>query len=202
MGVVDYARSLAEALGIRTKQMQQAYDQTIRQMAIQGAQELRPIARSILSQPGTGKAYPSRRGDGSTHIASAPGRPPAPDTGNYRASIYTQAGPAAPQQGWYVGIGSNEPYAEALEYGHTIVFRNGKSVYVAPRPHMSPALVTWIETRFRPRIRGMLISNQKRLAGGRQIVIEMPSSPNQGVIGRAKMSKARGGRFNPGNWFR
>lgn len=41
--------------------------------------------REELSQPGTGIAYP--RGKDAVHVASAPGEPPAADTGGLRQSV-------------------------------------------------------------------------------------------------------------------
>lgn len=41
--------------------------------------------REELSQPGSGNEYP--RGKDAIHIASAPGEPPAPDTGGLRQSV-------------------------------------------------------------------------------------------------------------------
>lgn len=64
----------------------------------------------ILNRPGTGKTYGKRQ-------ASAPGQPPAPDTGNLRAN--TNADPSVRQDGEdFVGrVVANAAYAEALEKG-------------------------------------------------------------------------------------
>lgn len=84
------------------------------------------LKRNILAQEGTGRVYP--RG-GRTHQASAPGRPPALDTGNLRAN--TNADMALRQEGTdLVGsIVSNTAYAEALERG---------TERMAARPFMGP----------------------------------------------------------------
>lgn len=84
------------------------------------------LKRNILAQEGTGRVYP--RG-GRTHRASAPGSPPALDTGNLRAN--TNADLAIRQEGTdLVGsIVSNTDYAEALERG---------TERMAARPFMGP----------------------------------------------------------------
>ncbi len=76
-----------------------------------GAEVLARHVREQLSQPGSGRLYRSRRGDGSIHQASAPGEPPAPDTEALRDSVIPvptdAAGVArvevAPPGGWLEG---------------------------------------------------------------------------------------------------
>lgn len=74
----------------------------------------------ILSRPGTGRNY-------GRHTASAPGQPPAPDTGALRAN--TSADPILRQDGEdTVGrIVANSAQAEALEKG---------TEKMAPRPFL------------------------------------------------------------------
>lgn len=79
-----------------------------------------------LSQPGSGRVY--RRGT-VLHRASAPGQPPAVDTGRLRASYTWRTGEDV--QGPYVEIGTNVEYAPWLEYG---------TVKMRPRPHLRPAI--------------------------------------------------------------
>jgi len=81
----------------------------------------RILKSDILNRPGTGKIYGS-------HQASAPGEPPAPDTGNLRAN--TNADPLLREEGEdLVGrIVANSAYAEALEKG---------TERMAPRPFLS-----------------------------------------------------------------
>lgn len=79
-----------------------------------------------LSRPGTGREYP--RG-GRVHRASAPGEPPAVDTGELRASI------GAEQVGGVLRVGSGLPKAAGLEFGTT----TPSGGTVAPRPFMRPA---------------------------------------------------------------
>lgn len=68
------------------------------------------ILKAILSTPGTGSVY-------GKHRASAPGQPPAPDTGRLRAA--TQADTQVRREGDdLVGrIVANTEYAAALETG-------------------------------------------------------------------------------------
>lgn len=84
------------------------------------------LKRNILAQNGTGRVY--RRG-GRVHQASAPGRPPALDTGNLRAN--TNADPNLKHEGQDVvgSVVSNTDYAEALERG---------TERMAARPFMGP----------------------------------------------------------------
>lgn len=79
------------------------------------------LKADILSRPGSGEVY-------GNHRASAPGQPPAPDTGRLRAA--TQADPQVRNDGGdIVGrIVANTEYAAALEKG---------TERVAARPFMS-----------------------------------------------------------------
>lgn len=71
------------------------------------------LVADILSRPGTGRVYWA--GKGRTHQASAPGEPPAPDTGELRRRIFTevQRGPREVRG----LITANTEYAAALELG-------------------------------------------------------------------------------------
>jgi hypothetical protein len=77
----------------------------------------------ILSQPGRGRAY--TRGT-VTHVASAPGAAPAPDTGRLRNS--TQGEVFAASDGALGIVSVNTEYAAALELG---------TEKIAPRPFIS-----------------------------------------------------------------
>lgn len=74
--------------------------------------EFRNAVVALLSTPGSGRTY--RRGR-VFHRASAPGAPPAVDTGKYRASWTYQVGEDA--QGPYVDIGTNDKRGPWLEHG-------------------------------------------------------------------------------------
>lgn len=79
-----------------------------------------------LSQPGTGRTYIRR---GVVHQASAPGEPPAVDTGRLRGSVHTSA---TGNEG-AVRVGVIAPYAAALEFG-------APERSLLPRPYLRPAL--------------------------------------------------------------
>lgn len=84
------------------------------------------LKNDLLSQPGSGRIYP--RGKGRSHQASAPGEPPAPDTGELRRR--TQADTQVRRDGdTLVGrVVVNTEYAAGLEVG---------TERVAPRPYLS-----------------------------------------------------------------
>jgi hypothetical protein len=107
--------------------------------------------RALLKRPRGGAVRNLR--DAGVHQASAPGDPPAPDTGNLRKTIQL----AKPQRiskgnaiGWRIGIAA--VYARALEYGYR---------RLAPRPYVAPVLAQMrtIGTR--------MIRNRLRLNGFR-----------------------------------
>lgn len=77
----------------------------------------------VLGTPGKGKVY--RRGT-TTHRASRPFDPPAPDTNNLRQSVFVER---LPDGTWVAGVAA--PYAAALEFG---------TIHMAPRPFMTQAL--------------------------------------------------------------
>ena len=106
-------------------------------------------------KPGTGREY--KRG-GKIHKASAPGEPPAVDTGRLRGSIsinWTGSGmakgkvesPAKAEDG--VGqptkeltgvVGSNVVYARRMELGFVGTDSLGRKYNQGPRPYLRPAL--------------------------------------------------------------
>jgi phage gpG-like protein len=67
----------------------------------------------MLSRPGSGKVYP--RGKRAQHQASAPGEPPAPDTGRLRNSITTEV--FRTTDGALGLVSANTEYAAGLELG-------------------------------------------------------------------------------------
>lgn len=74
--------------------------------------EFRNEVVRLLSTPGTGRVY--RRGR-VFHRASAPGQPPAPDTGRYRSSWTFQVGEDS--DGPYVDVGTNDKRGPWFEFG-------------------------------------------------------------------------------------
>lgn len=89
--------------------------------------ELVTSAKLQTSKPGTGREYP-RKG-GKIHTASAPGQPPAVDTGELRNSI------GVAFVGDVLRVGSGLEKAPLLEFG--TISDGGR---IAPRPFMRPAL--------------------------------------------------------------
>lgn len=78
----------------------------LRRAALQGEARL----KMILSQPGSGRVY-------GRHQASAPGSPPAPDTGQLRAATQADTQIQRDGEGLKGRIVANKDYAEALEKG-------------------------------------------------------------------------------------
>jgi len=100
-------------------------NQILDNIRMKGLQKVGAFLESDIKKsfkPGTGRTY--TRGN-ITHTASAPGEPPAVDTGRLRASIsfhtYTN----------YVDVGTNVEYAAPLEFGTS---------KMAARPFLRPAL--------------------------------------------------------------
>lgn len=84
------------------------------------------IVKVRLSQPGSGKEY--SRGKTAVHKASAPGEPPAPDTGRLRASTTHEVVVSGSRIIARVTV--NTDYALALELG---------TERIAPRPFLRPS---------------------------------------------------------------
>jgi HK97 gp10 family phage protein len=95
--------------------------------------------RLELSKPGTGRVYTTLffthngnaipYGTRTPHTASAPGEPPAVDTGQLRASY--GHGVERELNGATLSIGTGSPYAAYLEFGTS---------KIAPRPHLRPVM--------------------------------------------------------------
>jgi hypothetical protein len=85
--------------------------------------EAKTLTIDKLSQPGRGRTY--ERGTIS-HRASAPGDPPAPDTGRLRQSVQSEV--FSTPEGALGVVSVNASYAEALELG---------TEKIAPRPFIS-----------------------------------------------------------------
>ena len=95
------------------------------QAVVRGTESVRNEAlRLILDTPKTGSMYRRR---GVEHVASAPGEPPASDTGRLVQSIRTEY-----EDGGLAGtVVAGVRYAEYLEFG---------TARMEPRPFMRPAL--------------------------------------------------------------
>lgn len=96
-----------------------------RDLKRRGVKVQRAVKRS-LHQAGTGRAYTHGN---VTHVASAPGQPPATDTGRLAASIAEELG--RDSTSLVERIGTNVEYALPLEYG---------SRTMAARPFLRPGL--------------------------------------------------------------
>lgn len=92
---------------------------------IRGTEDVRTEADSLMNEsPRSGRVYTRR---GVSHRASAPGEPPAPDTGRLRQSLRTEY-----NRELLMGTAiASTAYAESLEFGTS---------RIAPRPFMRPAL--------------------------------------------------------------
>lgn len=82
------------------------------------------LTKVMLSQPGSGRLY--HRGKTVEHRASAPGEPPAPDTGRLRGSISTEVIRGLDEVVGFVAV--NTEYAAHLELG---------TERMKPRPYLS-----------------------------------------------------------------
>ena len=115
----EMARNLA-AFGTKT-------EQRARKQLKEPAQVLLEEVRSQLNRPGSGRVYGRGRLGSKLHQASAPGEPPAPDTGKLRDSAHVE------QDGETLRVMVDGENAAGLEFGS----RAGK---LAPRPFMRAAL--------------------------------------------------------------
>lgn len=83
---------------------------------------------------------------------SAPGDPPAPDTGQLRNSIHANIGGHGPD-GASSRVGTNLPYAPVLEFGSI-----AEGGFIAPRPFMRPALEA-----AQAEMHGVVVSDLRRI---------------------------------------
>ncbi len=131
----------AKYLRIEVNSLVQEMNQNARSRARRGVNLLRNAALEVLGQNGSGRIY-------GKHVASAPGQPPAPDTGNLRRN-WRQAVLAYPN-GKGLGINihmritSDVFYADFLEHG---------TRKMAARPHRER-----IKTKARPQITALFAS--------------------------------------------
>lgn len=137
-------RAVTDSLGETLAKVREAR----REMLTAAGLELVGAWKQELSTPGTGHVYvvghttgrlrkDGTRGTGTsrTHQASAPGQPPAPDTGALRNSIQMEY----QESRGVVRVGTNLVYAAPLEFGTRTAGRTHTTV-IAPRPAARPAL--------------------------------------------------------------
>ena len=133
-----------ELVRLQAGKMQQA-------MTILATEYSNRVKSLMRDSPASGRTY--RRG-GVTHQASAPGEPPAPDTGALVRSILWQVRSEGGR--WFAEVGTTLPYALYLEYGAArgVRGKGGRITAVQwilfPRPAWGPAL-----EQFRPQIPGI-----------------------------------------------
>jgi hypothetical protein len=123
----------------------------MRQALQQAALELQSEWKGLLAQPGSGATYTNRFATIGGHVvpfaddarpphtASAPGQPPAKDTGELAASIQIDDSDVD-----RIRVGTNLRYGLALEYGvNTVGSKVGAhpdpGFVILPRPHARPA---------------------------------------------------------------
>lgn len=99
-----------------------------------GALLLETAVKEMLSRPGSGRLYRKRS---VVHQASAPGEPPAVDTGKYRNSV-THSRPEWDGDTVSASVGTNDVRAQILEFGGRT--GKGRRIRIHPRPHFRPAL--------------------------------------------------------------
>jgi hypothetical protein len=112
-----------------------------RAMAAVATEYANKVKLLMRDSPATGREY--RRGS-VVHRASAPGEPPAPDTGDLVRHVMWRV--RSDGERWFAEVGNDLPYALYLEYGAARGVRNkaGKLTsaqwVLFPRPAWGPAL--------------------------------------------------------------
>jgi len=108
---------------------------------VRGVNLLRSAALEVLGQDGNGRRY-------GRHVASAPGQPPAPDTGNlrrnWRQKVYAHGNGMGNGVRVHMQITSQMEYDRYQEFG---------TRFIAPRPHRER-----IKTKARPEIVALFAS--------------------------------------------
>lgn len=106
------------------------------------ALDVEAAGKRLLSQHGTGRVYKKTKPN-RIHQSSAPGEPPAPDTGLLRAALSHQVGQDA--DGLYADIGYGIDPAAAAEDNRTSIAAVAEYLELGtrrmePRPFLRPAL--------------------------------------------------------------
>lgn len=106
----------AAALEVKIADEVKVLNQAARSRARQAVNIMRNHEIDVLGQDGSGRVY---KHGGVRHTASAPGQPPAPDTGNLRRNWrqYVLAEPHLHGMKITCRLKSDTPYAEYLEQG-------------------------------------------------------------------------------------
>lgn len=106
---------------------------------VRAAMHFAGAVKKTLSGKRSGRIYTGRRGR--KHQASAPGEPPATQTGKLRQSITFGE---AKWDGWNVTceVGSSMPYAQRLEWGGV----DSRGIRILPRPYFEPTFLREVAT--------------------------------------------------------
>lgn len=113
-----------------------------RAMAAVATEYANGVKLLMRNSPATGREY--KRGS-VTHRASAPGEPPAPDTGDLLRHVMWRV--RNDGERWFAEVGNSLPYAMFLEYGAARGIRSKRTGKITkaqwilfPRPAWGPAL--------------------------------------------------------------
>jgi phage gpG-like protein len=104
---------------------------------IQLGREMQGEIRKELSQPGTGRHHTSW---GLKYRSSAPGQPPAAQSGRLRNSWLSSGMPRVRNNEMTIKVASNVKYARILQYGGFAGRR--RSVKIEPRPYINRPFAT------------------------------------------------------------
>jgi len=194
-------RSAIHASGLSGPQLAQIIVANAVQVFNAGAMALKPVGiqigalyaaqiQQMYSRPGSGKK--NKKKDGSSHRASAPGQPPAPDTGELRDSVrftaYRKPGNALGTGKFVKGFGKTEiviytrnKYAATLEGGS-----KGKGKQIAARPAWRPVHLHWRGPKGRRHISGLIMFGKPDnfLQAERRHAARLTSANPRGTIGR------------------
>ena len=119
--------SAAADLEIAVDQICQEINHNARSRAMRGTNYLRNAALVVLGQNGSGRVY--RNG----HVASAPGQPPSPDTGNLRRNWRQLPVAVSPNGMGKHGIRIKLAIRSDVKYA---LFQEKGTRYISPRPFM------------------------------------------------------------------
>lgn len=99
---------------------------------VQVGRELQSEIRTELSQPGTGRLH---SGWGLKYRSSAPGKPPAVQSGRLRNSWLADSIPRVSGNRLSLRVASKLPYAAILQFGG--VTGKNRRTKIAPRPYLN-----------------------------------------------------------------
>ena len=149
--------------------MLRAGAETAPSSALRAAVEFTNDVKVILSLPGTVPYVSYAGGVRHVQMGSAPGHPPAPDTGAYRASWrHSEAAEWQVRRGWIAKSWTPSEIGIYLEYG---THNADGSRRMAPRPHVRVVAARWRAThKLAGVVREPYVEAQRRRArelGGR-----------------------------------